>query len=326
MRKIKNAKKKIKDDLIEVPVSIRNKAMELLKKMCNDECKFILISYLIDSNYLFGDFFLLTFKKSLFEFYYTKNRNEKFIIQNALERSIDIIFENYKPLLVPNVNLEIATILFDINELLSKYADIPNKILADTQKAKTEKSQKFIQCLIDLEREFKGNVIELLGDDPCVDGKFKMKFIEVTNWITNAFYNRINSDINEIFSYETLSKTIEDEVTKSTEGINKTIRYSTWAFRNWENLCYYINELSTRCSLIDIKLKKLQEIETPKKEITHLKSTITRCFTLIGNLYNLLNYGEDIPTEETIEEVKEVYGMLPIDQLKGVMALEKLIA
>lgn len=325
MRKIKNSNKK-KKDVIQVPDDDMKKIMNLLKKLCNDDDKFTLISYLINGNYLFEDYFLFTFKQSLFEFYYTKNRNKKFIGQNVLEGSIDVIFDNYKPLLIPNVNLEIATILFDINELLSKYADIPNKILADTQKAKTEKSQKFIQCLIDLERKFKGNVIELLGDDPCVDGKFKMKFIEVTNWITNAFYNRINSDINEIFSYETLSKTIEDEVTKSTEGINKTIRYSTWAFRNWENLCYYINELSTRCSLIDIKLKKLQEIETPKKEITHLKSTITRCFTLIGNLYNLLNYGEDIPTEETIEEVKEVYGMLPIDQLKGVMALEKLIA
>lgn len=325
MRKIKNAKKK-KSEVIQVPDNDMKKIMELLKKLCNDEDKFTLISYLINGNYLFEDFFLFTFKQSLFEFYYTKNRNKKFIGQNVLEGSIDVIFENYKPLLIPNVNLEIATLLFDINELLTKYADIPNKILVNTSKVKNEKADNFVKCLVELNRGFKGNVIELLGDDPCVDGKFKMKFIEVTNWITNAFYNRINSNINELFSYETLSKTIENEMILATEGTDEMLRYSTWAFRNWKNLCHFINELSTRCSLIEIKLTKLQEMGTPKKEITHLKSTVTRCFNLIENLYNLLNYGEDIPTKETIEEVKEVYGMLPIVQLKGVMALEKLIA
>ena len=326
MRKIKNAKKK-KKEVIEIPDSVMKKIMEILKKLCNDEDKFTLISYLINSNYVFEDFFLFKFKQSLFEFYYTTNRNEKFIGQKTLERSIHTISNHYKSLLNPGINLEIATILFDINELLTKYANIPNKILVDTSKAKTEKAEKFVKCLVDLNRGFKGNIIELLGDDPCVYGKFKLKFIEVTNWITNAFYNRINNDnINELFSYDALNKTIEDKVNITSEKTNKMLRYSTWAFKNWKNLCYLINELTARCSLVEIKLIELQEIGVSKKEITHLKSTVTRCFTLINNLYNLLNYGEDSPTEETIEEVKEVYGMLPIIHLKGVMALEKLIA
>lgn len=37
MRKIKNAKKKKKDDLIEVPMSVRNRAMELIRKMCDED-------------------------------------------------------------------------------------------------------------------------------------------------------------------------------------------------------------------------------------------------------------------------------------------------
>ena len=50
MRKIKNAKKK-KKEVIEIPDSVMKKIMEILKKLCNDEDKFTLISYLINSNY-----------------------------------------------------------------------------------------------------------------------------------------------------------------------------------------------------------------------------------------------------------------------------------
>lgn len=327
MRKIKNTKKKIKDDLIEVPMSVRNRAVELLKKMCKDEDTYKFLEIILNIQVLEQDLYMFSFKHTLFGMEYMTDRNERFRALKAIEEGIPVLVERYKILLEPTLDLEIATILFDINELLSKYADIPNKILADTQKAKTEKSQKFVQCLVDLERGFKQNVVELLGEDHCVEGKFKAKFIEVTNWITNAFYNRINTDkINEFFSYEVLSQNIESKVITVSKEVNDKIGYSVWAFKNWKNLCYFINEMIARCSLVELAIPSLEKVGTDKKQITHLKSTITRTNRLVENLYNLLNYGEDIPTDETMEEVKEVYGMLPVDKLKGVMELEKLIA
>ena len=327
MRKIKNGKKKLKDDLIEVPMSVRNKAMELLKKMCKDEDTYKFLEIILNIKVLEQDVYLFSFKHTLFGMEYMADRNERFRATKAIEEGIPILVERYKSLLEPSLDLEIATILFDINEMLTKYADIPNKIIIDTSKAKTEKAQKFVQCLVDLERGFKGSVIELLGDDPCVDGKFKMKFIEVTNWITNAFYNRINTDnINELFSYDVLDASIKSKVTIVTEESNKMLRYSTWAFKHWKNLCYFINELTARCSLVELAFNNLKENGIDKKQLTHLKSTVTRCNNLIENLYYLLNYGEDKPTDEEMNEVREVYGFLPMEDLERVAKLEKLIA
>lgn len=325
MRKIKNSKKKKKDDLKEVPMSVRNRSMELLKKMC-DEDTYKFLEIILNIQVLEQDFYMFSFKHTLFGMEYMTDRNERFKALKAIEEGISVLVERYKALLDPSLDLEIATILFDLNDLLTKYAGIPNKILVDTSKAKTEKAQKFIKCLLDLGRGFKENVVELLGDDPCVEGKFKAKFIEVTNWITNAFYNRINGDINELFSYEILSQNIESKVITVSKEVNDKIGYSTWAFKNWKNLCYFINEMIARCSLVELAIPSLEKVGTDKKQITHLKSTITRTNRLVENLYNLLNYGEDIPTDETMEEVKEVYGILPVDKLKGVIELEKLIA
>lgn len=327
MRKIKNSKKKIKDDLIKVPDNIINKSMELLKKMCKDEDTYKFLEIILDLKTLEQDIFMFSFKHTLFGMEYMADRNERFRAQKVIEEGIPVLVERYKPLLEPSTDLEIATILFDINELLTKYANIPNKIFTDIQKAKTEKAQKFVKCLSDLKRGFKGNIVEVLGEDPCVEGNFKKKFLEVTNWITNAFYNRINcNNINELFSYDVLNVSIESKIIQVTEVTNNEIGYSTWAFENWKNLCYYINELTARTSLVELAYPKLQEKGIDKKELSHLKSTITRTNKLIENLYNLLNFGEDIPTDETMEEVKEVYGMLPVDQLKKVVEVEKLIA
>lgn len=327
MRKIKTNKKKSKDDLIEVPMSVRNKAMELLKKMCNNDDIFKFLEIILNIQALEEDLYLYSFKHTLFGMEYMTDRNERFRAQTTIKEAIPVLYERYKIILEPTLDLEIATLLFDITELFTKYAGLPNKILTDFSKAKTEKSKKFIEYLTELERGFKENVIDYLGDDPCVDGKFKMKFVEVTNWLTNSFYNRINTNnINELFSYDILNQSIQNKVLKLSNEANSRICYSTWAFKNWKNLCYYINEMTARCTLVGLAIPKLQELGADKKQLTHLKSTMTRCGNLINNLYNLLNYGEDNPTDEEKKEVEDFYGMLPINQLEGVMNLEKLIA
>ena len=110
---------------------------------------------------------------------------------------------------------------------------------------------------------------EYLGDDPCVSGNFKKKFIEVTNWITNAFYNRINTDkLNELFSYDILDVAVKSKVLKVNEESNKMLRYSTWAFRNWKNLCYLINELTSRTSLIEVAFESLKDNGIDKKTVS----------------------------------------------------------
>lgn len=326
MRKIKNAKKKKKDDLIEVPMSVRNRAMELIRKMC-DEDTYQFLEIILNIQALEQETYMFSFKHTLFGLEYMTDRNERFRALKAIEEGIPVLVDKYKVLLNPTLDLEIATMLFDLNELLSKYADIPNKILLDKSKAKTEKSQKFVQALIRVDRGFKQNMNEYLGDDPCVSGNFKKKFIEVTNWITNAFYNRINTDkLNELFSYDILDVAVKSKVLKVNEESNKMLRYSTWAFRNWKNLCYLINELTSRTSLIEVAFESLKDNGIDKKELTHLKSTITRTNNLIETLYNLLNYGEDNPNDETMNKFRDFYGFLPVVDLEKISKLEKLIA
>lgn len=327
MRKIKNAKKK-KKEVIILSDSDMNKVMKLLEEICNDEDKFKLISFLITSpEYFDKDFYLFTFKQALFELYFTTDRTLKFNNRKNIENGISIILNNYKPLLVANIDLTMAIILFDINDVLTKYANIPNKILMDLSKARTEKAQQFINCLIKLDRGFKTSMSEFLGEEPYLNDKFKAKFIEVTNWITNAFYNRINSkNINDFFSYDFLNENLIEKVKKITPELNKMLSYSTWAFKNFKNFCYLINSLTARTSLIELGFDDLKESGIDKKELTHLKSTITRTNNLIETLYNLLNYGEDNPNDETIDEYRDFYGFLTIVDLEKISKLEKLIA
>lgn len=327
MRKIKNSKKKPKDDLIEVPMSVRNRSMELLKKMCNDEDTYKFLDIILNIKILEQDVFMFSFKHTLFGMEYMTDRNQRFKALKAIEEGIPVIIERYKPLLEPSIDLEIATILYDINDLLTKFVGIENKIITNTSKAETEKAEKFVKCLVDFKRGFQGNVIEYLGEELILGDKLTSKFIDTTNWITNAFYKRINTNnINELFSYDILSTSIESKVLKISDEANDRIGYSTWAFRNWRNFCYYINEMTARCSLVEIAYPVLQKNGMDKKELSHLKSTITRCSHLIENLYNLLNYGVLTPTDDDIKEVEETQGMLNLNQLKGVMELERLIA
>lgn len=327
MRRLKNNKKK-KDDLIEVSKSIIDKSMIYLKSLCKNDDVFNFVRILLDNSNLESDLYLYSFKHTLLGLEFMSDRNERFRAKKAIEEALPKLIERYKPLLEPSINLEIATILYDINDLLTKYASIQNSIIIHTEKAKTEKAKELMKILLEFERGFNGDMAEYCNCDgaPWVAGTLKAKFIEVNNWVTNSFYNLINTnEMQDFFSYDILSDSVKKKVTLIANRLNNELEYSFYAYKTWEKFCYFINELTARTSLVKASFKVLEKEGFSKKDLSHLKSTISRVSTLLNWLYNLVNYASEEPEISEIEEVREVYGMLNLNLLSGVSNLEKVI-
>ena len=102
-----------------------------------------------------------------------------------------------------------------------------------------------------------------------------------------------------VIIHETLYNSLDSNLEKTLNEINNNFSFTKDAIRLFKDETILLKELVTRVKLIKGWLKKL-EVENKaispleyKKDLSHLKNTLTRIISFFTIIYNLLNYGEE---------------------------------
>lgn len=137
----------------------------------------------------------------------------------------------------------------------------------------------------------------ILGYEPVFNEEIKEKFLDVLNWLPKTITRLIKYN-SQFYVPSVLSEEINRKLEIILQVANKKLGYTDQAEKLFKNECTLINELATRVMLVQGAFPILEEENRKlfpteyKKDLTHLKGTLTRVKNLLGILYDYLNYGE----------------------------------
>lgn len=191
--------------------------------------------------------------------------------------------------------------LFDkeVAEILVDYSSLENKLIKEIEKKGFQEAYpEFKNAMQEADGNFlKERINVVLGYEPVFSGEIKEKFLDVLNWIPKTITRLIKYN-SQFYVPTTLAEEINRKLEIALQDANKKLGYTDQAEKLFKNECILINELAARVMLVQGAIPFLEEENKElfpmeyKKDLTHLKGTLTRVKNLLGILYDYLNYGE----------------------------------
>lgn len=296
MRKVKNAKK---DNTIKFITDLEfARAVEAAKDIAETHAEYKVLNYLACTQQMF-DKEVAEILVAITSYLYTNDRAKKFKMKIAIRNNIRSLVIVAAPHLLANTNTQVFTIMFELNEILVDYSSLENKMLREIEKKGFQEAYpEFKNAMQEADGNFlKERINVVLGYEPVFSGEIKEKFLDVLNWLPKTITRLIKYN-SQFYVPSVLSEEINRKLEIILQVANKKLGYTDQAEKLFKNECTLINELATRVMLVQGAFPILEEENRKlfpteyKKDLTHLKGTLTRVKNLLGILYDYLNYGE----------------------------------
>ncbi|CAK7070721.1 MAG: hypothetical protein ACLTXO_03530 [Fusobacterium varium] len=296
MRKVKNAKKynniKFIADLEYI------KAIEAAKDIAETHVEYKVLKYLATTKEILCKE-VAVILADITTYLYNDDRSKKFKLKIAIRNNIRALTNAALPHLLANTNTQVFTIMFELNEILVDYSSLENKLIKEIEKKGFQEAYpEFKNAMQKADGNFlKKRINVVLGYDPVFNGEIKEKFLDVLNWIPKTITRLIKYN-SQFYVPAVLSEEINRKLEIVLHDANKKLGYTDQAEKLFKNECTLINELAARVMLVQGAISFLEEENKKlfpmeyKKDLTHLKGTLTRVKNLLGILYDYLNYGE----------------------------------
>jgi|GEM_PF-5538926 len=296
MRKVKNAKK---DNTIKLITDLEYvRAVEAAKDIAETHAEYKVLNYLACTQQIFDEE-VAEILVAITSYLYTNDRAKKFKMKIAIRNNIRALTNAALPHLLANTNTQIFTIMFELNEILVDYSSLENKLIKEIEKKGFQEAYpEFKNAMQEADGNFlKERINVVLGYEPVFSGEIKEKFLDVLNWLPKTITRLIKYN-SQFYVPSVLSEEINRKLEIILQVANKKLGYTDQAEKLFKNECTLINELATRVMLVQGAFPILEEENRKlfpteyKKDLTHLKGTLTRVKNLLGILYDYLNYGE----------------------------------
>lgn len=296
MRKVKNAKK---DNAIKLITDLEYvRAVEAAKDIAETHAEYKILNYLACTQQIFDEE-VAEILVAITSYLYTDDRAKKFKMKIAIRNNIRAVTNAALPHLLANTNTQIFTIMFELNEILVDYSSFENKLIKEIEKKEFQEAYpEFKKAMQEADGNFlKERINVILGYEPVFNGEIKEKFLAVLNWLPKTITRLIKYN-SQFYVPSVLSEEINRKLEIVLQDANKILGYTDQAEKLFKNECTLINELATRVMLVQGAFPILEEENRKlfpteyKKDLTHLKGTLTRVKNLLGILYDYLNYGE----------------------------------
>lgn len=296
MRKVKNAKK---NNTIKLITDLEYaRAVEAAKGIAETHAEYKVLNYLACTQQIFDEE-VAEILVAITSYLYTNDRAKKFKMKIAIRNNIRSLVTLAAPYLLANTNTQIFTVLFELNEILVDYSSLENKMLREIEKKGFQETYpEFKKAMQEADGNFlKERINVILGYEPVFNEEIKEKFLDVLNWLPKTITRLIKYN-SQFYVPSVLSEEINRKLEIVLQDANKILGYTDQAEKLFKNECTLINELATRVMLVQGAFPILEEENRKlfpteyKKDLTHLKGTLTRVKNLLGILYDYLNYGE----------------------------------
>ena len=296
MRKVKNAKK---NNTIKLITDLEYaRAVEAAKGIAETHAEYKVLNYLACTQQIFDEE-VAEILVAITSYLYTNDRAKKFKMKIAIRNNIRSLVTLAAPYLLSNTNTQIFTVLFELNEILVDYSSLENKMLREIEKKGFQETYpEFKKAMQEADGNFlKERINVILGYEPVFNEEIKEKFLDVLNWLPKTITRLIKYN-SQFYVPSVLSEEINRKLEIILQVANKKLGYTDQAEKLFKNECTLINELATRVMLVQGAFPILEEENRKlfpteyKKDLTHLKGTLTRVKNLLGILYDYLNYGE----------------------------------
>lgn len=296
MRKVKNAKK---DNTIKLITDLEYaRAVEAAKDIAETHAEYKVLNYLACTQQIFDEE-VAEILVAITSYLYTNDRAKKFKMKIAIRNNIRAVTNAALPHLLANTNTQVFTIMFELNEILVDYSSLENKMLKEIEKKGFQEAYpEFKKAMQEADGNFlKERINVVLGYEPVFSGEIKEKFLDVLNWVPKTITRLIKYN-SQFYVPSVLAEEINRKLEIVLHDANKKLGYTDQAEKLFKNECILINELAARVMLVQGAIPFLEEENKElfpmeyKKDLTHLKGTLTRVKNLLGILYDYLNYGE----------------------------------
>ncbi len=296
MRKVKNAKK---NNTIKLITDLEYaRAVEAAKGIAETHAEYKVLNYLACTQQIFDEE-VAEILVAITSYLYTNDRAKKFKMKIAIRNNIRSLVTLAAPYLLANTNTQIFTVLFELNEILVDYSSLENKMLREIEKKGFQETYpEFKKAMQEADGNFlKERINVILGYEPVFNEEIKEKFLDVLNWLPKTITRLIKYN-SQFYVPSVLSEEINRKLEIILQVANKKLGYTDQAEKLFKNECTLINELATRVILVQGAFPILEEENRKlfpteyKKDLTHLKGTLTGVKNLLGILYDYLNYGE----------------------------------
>lgn len=231
-----------------------------------------------------------------------KKAKEKINIKNSLTKFIFEIYDVNRP----NINTQIFTLLFELNEFLSKYCDTTiNRYEQMMEKENTTEAYNNVKsCFIVIDgKEITDNFNEILGYETAFDNTLTARFQSCLDWLGSALkrgkkYNSV------IVTKDNLDKILRNKLKEIKVSFENKMHFSEDTKNKLENEIALFKEFYSRIYLVKKLLAKSEyeklnndhltgiDTSTKKKDISQLRATVTRVDNLLKDLYELIDLGE----------------------------------
>lgn len=310
MRKLKTKKDKVveKKDYYN-NLENRERVLKKARDILEDENVFKLLNHIVIKSDDLQDeivFITASYLVRIDKIDEIKDRNkkakEKINIKNSLTKFIFEIYDVNRP----NINTQIFTLLFELNEFLSKYCDTTiNRYEQMMEKENTTEAYNNVKsCFIVIDgKEITDNFNEILGYETAFDKTLTARFQSCLDWLGSALkrgkkYNSV------IVTKDNLDKILRDKLKEIKVSFENKIHFSEDTKNKLENEIILFKEFYSRIYLVKKLLAKSEyeklnndhltgiDTSTKKKDITQLRATVTRVDNLLKDLYELIDLGE----------------------------------
>lgn len=218
-----------------------------------------------------------------------KDRNKKAKFGITLVANIENFCNYIKDNLIPSINMQVFSVLFELNHLLAGYSCYDNKLLKEMKLISKEDDYKEFSKFFSYTQDF--------GYEPYFTGKIQNQFIDTLNWMAKSISRLIKYNP-RFFIKDTLFKVIDDKLEIISKVVQEKFIYPEEVLGLFNEECRLLNNILTRISFIRSSLTLLETNNKTilplyyKKDIKHLKNTITRAEKLSNNLYTLMITGD----------------------------------
>lgn len=218
-----------------------------------------------------------------------KNKNLKKNLLDNLIKDIEKITNLTFPLIPISINLKAFTLLFTINQMITQYFRIENKL-------KNNKFKEAISVDIEnLDKLFEIDSFKLDYETIFPKGIVK-KEEDALNWLSNCIV-RLKKYNPVVCSYK-VQEAVNDDIRLMYLKTIKDFPFSEYVVNIFKEECNVIQQILTRIAVVNsyiLELEKNMSFLKPleyKKDLRHLKNTITRLNSLMIDIYGLMETGE----------------------------------
>lgn len=226
-----------------------------------------------------------------------KDKNEKVRAESTLRIKATKYIKDLAPYLRSNINSHVFVVLLMLNEILVDYTSCKNRFEEELRNKGLKVDYEVTKDLFRAEGCLVKPIAEVLGYEPVFVGELKDKIQDTINWLSKTLIRMIKYNSKTILwdnlftvtenSLEDLYKKIDSKF-EFTEKVEEIFPDEKDLFKEMVTKLKYAKD-----NLEGVILEHKQILPIGyKKDITHLKSTLTRVENLFNIFYNLLNIGE----------------------------------